>query len=181
MKWLDNEENSNLSPDGNSIDIISKLIESLSKAENPRDAFSILTDSLLDVYDIRKGFLALREYEQFRFLAIALFSNGKVKKNLSLKLPQTSSLFEKVAESGHIYSENFAELYDGNLIEKQLLLDDYSRSFMLRPLKFEGEVVALLGYSSENPDAFVTFEEGLFDPVLDLFAERINQLQLVRH
>ena len=54
MKWLDNEENANFTPDENSRDIISELIDSFSKAENPRDAFSILTNKLLDVYDIHQ-------------------------------------------------------------------------------------------------------------------------------
>ena len=153
-----------------------RLGEILADCSDPRMIFQEFTRELQRVYDITKGFLALREGDMTRFLAVATFSHGTVRKNLSLKLPNAPSLFEKVAESGQIYTENFAELCDGNLIEQRLLLDDDTHSFMLRPLKHEGRVIALLGYSSENPEAFVTFEEGLVDPALDEFGRLLGRL-----
>lgn len=154
-----------------------RLGEVLADCSDPRTIFQEFTRELQRVYDITKGFLALREGDMTRFLAVATFSNGTVRKNLSLRLPNAPSLFEKVAESGQLYTENFAELCDGNLIERRLLLDDDTRAFMLRPLKHEGRVIGLLGYSSENPDAFVTFEEGLVDPALDAFGRLLGRLE----
>ncbi len=160
---------------------VNRLVEELdlilSSHSDPRDIFSEFTKSLEQVYDINKGMLALMEGDQARFLAVATFSRGNVRKNLSLRLPLNTSLFHKVAEHGQMYADNFAELYDGNLIEKRLLLDDDTEAFMLRPLKFEGRVVAMLGYSSENPDAFATFDEGLLDPAIDRFGEAIAKYQ----
>jgi|GEM_PF-1943739 len=154
-----------------------RLSEVPAEGNDPRAVFSDFTKELQRVYDISKGFLALREGDMTRFLAVATFSHGTVRKNLSLRLPLAPSLFERVAENGQLYTENFAELCDGNLIERRLLLDDSTRAFMLRPLKSDGRVIALLGYSSENPDAFVTFEEGLIDPALDEFGRLLGRME----
>ena len=172
------------SPDRDYSQGIHRLIRNVNDVlEIPRDpdeTFLQFTKSLETEYDIRKGLLALRDTDHVRFLIVATFNQRKVRKNLSLKLPLTSSLFEKVAEHGRIHTESFTELFDGNSIERRLLLDDSSRSFMLRPLKHEGQVFALLGYSSENPDAFVMFEEGLLDPIIDRFAAAIAGCQLAQ-
>ena len=157
--------------------IADRMSELMVVCREPREVFTEFTRELTRVYDIGKGFLAVREGGMTRFLAMASWSRGRYHKNLSLKLPTTNSLFEKVAEHGQIYTENFAELRDGNLIERRLLLDKETRSFMLRPLKHHGRVIGLLGYSSDNPDAFVTFEEGLLDSVLDDFGDFLGSLQ----
>ncbi len=149
----------------------------MSDSCDPRLIFPEFTRILQRGFDIRKGFLAMREGNQTRFLAVALFSRGKTRKNLSLKLPTAPSLFEKVAETGRIYSENFAELFDGNLIERQLLLDDDTVAFMLRPLKHQARVVGLIGFSSDTPNTFVTFEEGLLNPAFDRLGELLGDIQ----
>ncbi|RKX24746.1 MAG: hypothetical protein DRP45_07520 [Candidatus Zixiibacteriota bacterium] len=163
---------------------ILRLVEELESVlvdnAEPREMFLEFTRHLEREYDIAKGLLVLKENDKTRFLAVASWNHGKTRKNLSLLLPSTGSLFEKVAEQGQIYTDNFAELYDGNQMEKRLLLDDYTQSFMLRPLKHDATIVGLLGYSSENTDAFVTFEEGLLDPVIDHFAAVIAQFQLTQ-
>lgn len=125
-------------------------------------------------YDIRKGFIALRDGEFTRFLAIARFKAGGTCKKLSLKLPADDSLFERVAEDGSPFSDNYAELFDGNHIEKRLLIDDDTVSYLLRPLKYDGTVVGLIGYSSDQPGTFVTLEEGEFDPFFDLLGAIIG-------
>jgi len=160
--------------------VATDLDQILNKKLDPRAVFNGLSRSLLQEFDIKKGFLALREGDQTRFLAVAAWKEGRIRKNLSLRLPNVSSLFEKVAESGQIYSENFAALFDGNYMERQLLLDDDTASFMLRPLKHEAKVVALIGYSSEVSEAFVAFEEGLLDPIFDRVGAYLGKLEAER-
>jgi hypothetical protein len=156
--------------------LLAALDEVLGSSRDPRVLFSEFSRVLESEFEIRKGFLALREGDQTHFLAVASWKQDGTRKNLSLRLPQAPSLFEKVAESGQIYSENFAELFDGNLIERQLLFDDDTVSFMLRPLKHEGRVVALLGYSSDVPDAFETIQEGTIDAAFDKLAACLGRL-----
>ncbi|MCK4371845.1 MAG: GAF domain-containing protein, partial [candidate division Zixibacteria bacterium] len=95
---------------------------------------------------------------------------------LRLNLPVDASLFEKVAEQGHIYTEDFCESFSGNFFERKLLLDDDSRSFVLQPLKSDGRVLGLLGYSSRKPMAFVTFEEGALDDICNRLGSIIEKL-----
>jgi len=170
MFW-DNETSYSDQPSAGRFDQLLKSLDiRSSRLIDPQTLFSEFTHRLQDFYEIRKGFLAVREGRNTRFLAIASFNRGRTRRNLSLRLPPTSSLFDRVIEDGRIYTENFATLFDGNTIERQLLVDDSTSSFVLRPLKHDGQVVGLLGYSSDNPNAFVTFEEGLLDPIIDRFA-----------
>jgi hypothetical protein len=156
--------------------LLTAIDDILGGTRDPRVIFSEISRLLETEFEIRKGFLALREGDQTRFLAVASWKHDGTRKNLSLRLPKGPSLFEKVAESGQIYSENFAELFDGNLIERRLLFDDDTVSFMLRPLKHEGRVVALLGYGSDVPDAFETIQEGMIDAAFDRLAARLGEL-----
>jgi hypothetical protein len=148
--------------------LVSELCQSVEEFDDPMDAFTNFSRLLETRFEIKKGFLALREGDQTRFLAVASWKKDKVRKKLSLTLPNTSSLFEKVAE-------NFATLFDGNFIERQLLLDDTTESFMLRPLKHEGRVVGLIGYSSEVPDAFVTIQEGYIDAAFESLGDCLGK------
>ena len=159
---------------------ITELAELLGSSVDPRELFSDFSRALESHYEIRKGFLALREGEQTRFLAVASWRTGGTRRNLSLRLPQASSFFEKVAESGQLYSENVGQFFDGNSIEKHLLFDDDTVSFMLRPLKHNGELIALLGYSSDVPDAFVTIQDGVLDRAFDQLAIRLAALLTTR-
>lgn len=177
MSWKDSTEKQDSGYESAYDRISEDLDHILGYEPDPRALFSHLSRSLLQEFDIKKGFLALREGDQTRFLAVAAWKDGKTRKNLSLRLPNISSLFEKVAESGEIYAENFAALFDGNYMERQLLLDDDTASFMLRPLKYEARVVALLGYSSEVSEAFVAFEEGLLDPIFERVAAYLDHLE----
>jgi len=157
--------------------LTAQIDEVLSEATDPRTAFSEFSRLMESTFDVRKGFLALREENQTRFLAIASWKKGGERRSLSLRLPQSPSLFEKVAQTGQIYSETFAEFFDGNRIERSLLFDDDTISFMLRPLKHEARVVGLIGYSSDIPDAFVTIEDGHLDPAFDRLATFLGRWQ----
>lgn len=148
-------------------DLVSDLCRIVGNPDDQLTTFDSFSRLLETKFEIKKGFLALRAGNQTRFLAVASWKKDKVRKKLSLTLPNSSSLFEKVAESGQIFAENFASLFDGNFIERQLLMDDSTQSFMLRPLKHEGRVVGLIGYSSDFPDAFVTIQEGYLDDAFD--------------
>ena len=160
--------------------LLAELEDALQKLSDPRDIFRQFVSILEDDFDICKGMLAVKEGQEARFLAVATWNNGRIRKNLSLRLPSIDSLFARVIEHGQMYAQNFAELYDGSVIEKQLLINEDTRSFMLRPLKYEASVIGLLGFSSYNPDAFLLFEEGVFDNVMDRLAVRLAEHEMTR-
>ena len=177
MSWFRNDRLSGDKATGRWARLTAQIDETLSAAADPRTAFSEFSRLVESAFTIRKGFLALREENQTRFLAIASWKKGGERRSLSLLLPQTASLFERVAETGQIYSEAFAEFFDGNRIERSLLFDHDTVSFMLRPLKHDARVVGLIGYSSDLPDAFVTIEDGRLDPAFDRLAAFLGRLQ----
>ena len=139
------------------------------------EMFFQLTGELRKRYNINKGVLVVRRPDTNNFAAVSTWHNGARRDGLTVNLPPTSSLFEKVAEHGSVYTEEFCGSFSGNFFERKLLLADESRSFVVQPLKFDGEVVGLLGYSSEEPTTFALFEEGAIDTVSSDLAKVIRE------
>ena len=140
------------------------------------EAFSNLTNELNNDLEIDKGVLVIRMQDTHELAAISTWNNGTLRDGLMVTLPTNSSLFEKVAEDGSVYTEDFCSSFSGNFFERKLLLNDQSRSFMVLPLKSEGKVVGLLAYSSQKPIAFAVFEEGKFRNKAKKFASDIQSL-----
>ena len=126
----------------------------------PSEIFGEFSRQLKEKYDINRSVLILINDEDKTLSAISTWHEGKIRDGLSINLPKESSLFDKVAENGILYTENFCGVFSGNFFERKLLLDDESQSFALQPLKHEGKVIGLVGFSSESPAAFSIFEEG---------------------
>jgi transcriptional regulator with GAF, ATPase, and Fis domain len=139
------------------------------------DIFVGLTRKLQDYYLINRGIFLLKEKDATCFMAISTWNNGKTRKNLCLHIPPVSSLFEKVAEHGQVYSESFCQLFSGNSFERNLLIDDTAQSYVLQPLKLDGDVVGLIAYSSEDPTVFTTFEDGALERVAQQLAARVGR------
>ncbi|MCK4632179.1 MAG: GAF domain-containing protein [candidate division Zixibacteria bacterium] len=142
-------------------------------AGNLSEAFWELTGELSKTFSIDKAVLILRKPEDDRLAAVSTWRQGQVRDGLTISLPCQSSLFEKVAEHGQVYTENFTGSFSGNLFEQRLLLDDSSRSFVVHPLKAEGRIVGFLGFSSEQPTAFTVMEEGALEELAAKFGSFI--------
>jgi len=138
------------------------------------EVFFELTRYLNRDFEINKGVLVLRQERPRKLAAVSTWSNGLGRDGLALNLPCDSSLFEQVAENGQVYTENYCGAFSGNFFERKLLLGENSRSFVLQPLKSNGSVVGLLGYSSESATAFTMFEEGTLDGVAEVFGSVIE-------
>ena len=151
------------------------LRSSLSAATGPSELFFELTRYLESHFSISRGVLLLRDDADTPLAAVSTWHNGQTREGLSIKLPSESSLFTKVADQGSVYTDNFCASFSGNFFEKKLLLDDASQSFVLQPLKHNGEVIGLLGFSSEEPTAFTLFEEGAVEGVVADFAEIMRE------
>jgi GAF domain-containing protein len=137
------------------------------------EVFSALTRELQNLYEFDRAVLLIRENGNTRFTAVSTWDNGRLRRNLTVVIPGESSLFEKIAETGRIYSEEYCGLFSGNPFERDLLFTDGTQSYALQPLKYDGEVVGLIGFSSTEPSAFATFEEGALSRIADQLARRI--------
>ena len=142
---------------------------------NISEIFGELTRRLDTKFDINKGLLVIRDQNENSFLAIATWNNGELLDGLSILLPQDSSLFEKVADDGYQFTDSYIGIFSGNFFEKKLLLTQQSKSYLLHPLKHEGQVVGMIGYSSNEELAFSVFEEGILSEFSQKFAQRISE------
>ena len=139
------------------------------------EIFNELTRRLKTKFDIDRGVFIVRTKKDDKFSAISTWNEGKVRSNISINVSIEPSLFEKVAENGIVFTDSFTGEFSGNFFERRLLLDDGSQSYVLQPLKHEGQVVGMLGYSSIVPTAFSTFEEGILDNVAGELGEIISK------
>ncbi len=153
-----------------SFDFESDLPDKASIAE----IFGELTRRLEVKFDINKGVLVLRNQIENSFLAISTWNDGEFLDGLAISLPTAPSLFEQVADDGQVFSDSYAGIFSGNFFEKKLLLSRNSKSYMLHPLKHEGQIVGMLGYSSEEDLSFTVFEEGILLDITTKFAKIIN-------
>ncbi len=137
---------------------------------DPAAIFIDLTRALQDRFPI------IREGDSTRYTVTALVSDRGERKNLSLRLPAESSLIRQAAEDGDVFTDTFFGLFSGSTFEKHLLIDSRTEAFMLQPVKYEGRVVGIVGFSSNVADAFLTFDTDRLAAVLERLGERI-----VRH
>ena len=137
------------------------------------ELFNELTRRLKTQYNIDRGVFIIRSADGENFSAVSTWDEDKVRNNISINLSIEPSLTTKVAENGIVFSDSITNEFSGNFFERKLLFNDDSQSYVLQPLKHEGQVVGLLGYSSVNPTAFSTFEEGALDKVAGELGEVI--------
>jgi transcriptional regulator with GAF, ATPase, and Fis domain len=121
--------------------------------------FAGLAGKLLRVFSVSRGMLAIRDEEEGALTITATWRAGGETRSVKLRLPRASSLFERVVQDGRMFSENYCGCFSGNSFERRILLDDDSRSYVLQPLKQEGSVIGVLGFSSENPDTFAVADD----------------------
>lgn len=138
------------------------------------ELFFELTEYLKEQFSIGKSTLIIRESDSV-LSAISTWNHGQRNDGLSLNLPHSQSLFEKVMEHGRLYTEYYSDSFSGNFFERKLLLDDNSKSFALLPLNCDGRIIGLIGFSSENPGAFAMLEEGDSADIINRFAELISK------
>jgi transcriptional regulator with GAF, ATPase, and Fis domain len=132
-----------------------------------------IANRLKEFFDINRALLVVRQNDTKPFSAVSSWHNGNLLDGLKLSLPKNTSLFENVAENRVIYTETYSGTFSGNFFEKKLLLDETSSSFLLQPIRYKGQTVGILGFSSENPTAFTMFEEGVLDKITDELGEII--------
>ncbi len=140
--------------------------------QDPSEMFFEIIDFLKERYTLNKCVLIIK-HDQAALSAVSTWRNGLRQDGLTLNLPHKESLFEKVLEDGRLYTEYFIDSFSGNFFERKLLLDEQSRSFALQPLKSDGQVLGLVGFSSKNPTAFALMEDGDSAEILNRFAEKL--------
>jgi hypothetical protein len=84
--------------------------------------------------------------------------DGACTRTLSLVLPAENSLFAQVAAQRFGFSDDYFGIFSGNSIERRLLIDSQTRSYVIWPLRVEASLIGLVGFSSEFPGAFTEID-----------------------
>lgn len=139
--------------------------------QNPATLFESVTKTLCRYLAIHRGLLAMETEKGVRLTAVSSFNRGNEFRQLSLPIPEASSLLRKVAEHRFLYTDEYYGLFDGSSIERRMLIDEDTASIAVMPLMFEGSCVGVVAYASSEPQAFVGAEEDLLLPICEQFAK----------
>jgi hypothetical protein len=100
---------------------------------------------------------------------------------LALRLPVENSLFAQVAAQRSGFTDDYFGLFSGNSIERKLLLDNATGSYVIWPLRIGASIVGLIGFSSELPGAFVELEAIDPERTLAPLATELARLRTEHH
>lgn len=139
------------------------------------ELFQRLTLMISRSVSINKGVLIVQQDGTEQLAAVSTWDHGTIRDGLSLTLPRESSLFSQVASDGQTHRRIGTDDFSGNFFERKLLLDDKSRSFILHPLKSEGRIVGLVGYSSHEAADFTCITDGRFDEATSTLADLVER------
>lgn len=143
---------------------------------DPAALFSTVTKTLCRYLSIHRGLLALDSDK--RLTCVSSFNRGDEFRQLSLPMPEQSSLLRKVAEHRFLYTDDYYGLFDGSSLERRLLIDEDTASIAVLPLMYEGICHGVVAYASSQPQAFVGAEEELLLPICEQFARLIAESRL---
>jgi hypothetical protein len=135
--------------------------------------FFSLIKKLGKFFSISKAVLVVRSPEDNALKVIALKSRHHARHGLALTLPKRDSLLHRVFKSREVYSASYPGGFEGNFIEKKLLLEDDTGSVAICPVSVNGTMQGLLCLTSPVVYAFSMFEEGFLDGVLEKFGRSI--------
>jgi len=137
-------------------------------------AFEDLARRLRVRFPFDRTVLLLKKEDTQQLLAVAAATGGTSRK-LRLSLPLENSLLAKVIEHGLPYCESYCGFFSGNQLEQRLLFDDTAAAFALLPLKRDGAIVGVLGFSSDDPDAFRLFEDTDWAPLTQSLTATLDE------
>lgn len=151
-----------------------ELDHSLAECTDLETMFRSLSDGLVSRFAVKKGLLAACDGDGTRLMAVAAWREGRELRRLSLRLPQRSSFLQTILKQQASYTESYMSAFDGNHLERNLLLDDDSASYLIQPLRCDGCDVGVIAYSSDDPLAFVTIDETTFEWVTSRLAKHLR-------
>ena len=159
--------------------IASNLLRSMAalfrKQKNVYKLFFSITKKLHKLFSISTAVLVVRSTRDGHLKVIAIKRPTYSREGLALTLPEKDSLFYSVLRNPAIYTENFSPGFDGNFIERKLMLDDRTKSLAICPIITNGVVAGLVCFTSPAVYAFQSFQEGFLDPVLKQFGAVLGE------
>ena len=157
----------------------SRFIKSLSfrlkKAKGINEQFFSLTKKLSRLLSLSRAVLIVRSCKNDTLKVIAVRGRRLTRQGLALTLPDRDSILYSVFREGKVYSENLPGRFKGNFIERKLLLDKETASFVISPIICEEVVIGLLCLASPVPHTFAAFEDSVFEEILEPLGKVIKR------
>ena len=95
------------------------------------------------------------------------------RKGLMLTLPEEKSLLYRVFAENRFYIQHDPQKFDCNFIEQKILKDDTAQSLAILPIGLNGKKYGLVCLSSPDQNAFISFENGQLDEILEDFSNNL--------
>jgi len=150
------------------------------KQRNLSKLFFSVTKKLGKFFSISGALLIVHSERDNRLKVIATRKPSRALAGLALTLPSQNSLFYDVYRDATPYIKNYPEDFDGNFIEQKLLLDDDTKSLVICPTIHNGFPNGLICFTSPVPYAFVMFEKGFLQDIMEQFGVVLNrEMQLI--
>ncbi len=170
-----NELDSQLIDTNNGISrgILQSLKAMLSKPSDIYKLFFSFTKKLNRFFPISQSSLIVFSKQDNKLKVIAMKGEKGARKGLTLTLPETNSLLYKVFADGNFYIQHHLQEFNGNFIEEKIIKDNAAQSLAVLPISQNGSSYGLICLSSPNEDAFISFENGLMDEILENFSKNV--------
>jgi transcriptional regulator with GAF, ATPase, and Fis domain len=155
--------------------LFSRSFSSLFKTNrNIKHLFFAVVKKLNKFFSLSNAVLAVYSSNDDCLKVIAAKGPKGSKEGLALSLPRKNSLFYKVFEENQIYIQNYPADFEGNFIEKKLLLKGETSSIAICPIFYKESVMGLLCMTSPSLYAFEMFQDGFLDDILGQFGVRLR-------
>ena len=145
------------------------------KQRNLPKLFFSVTKKLGKFFSISGALLIVHSSRDNRLKVIATRKESRALDGLALTLPPQHSLFYTVYKDGEPYIKNYPEDFEGNFIEQKLLLDDDTKSMVICPTVHNGFPNGLICFTSPVPYAFVMFENGFLQEIMEQFGTVLSR------
>jgi len=142
---------------------------------NIYELFFCLTKKLNNFFSLSRSILIIHSERDESLKVIAMKGASNCHVGLALTLPEKDSLLYRVLNDKEIYTENYPDKFNGNFIERKLLLDDNPGSIAVCPVKYKNKIRGLICLTSPALYAFTLFKDGMLDSILERFGKSVKR------
>lgn len=158
---------------GLSPDVLQSIKSVLSKPSDIYKLFFLFTKKLNKLFSISQSALILHSSQENKLKVIAMKGEKGARKGLALTLPEKDSLLYKISKDNQIYIQHHLENFESNFIEEKVLINEAAQSLVILPISQNGTKFGLVCLSSPNKNAFLPFENGVMDEVVETLTNNL--------
>ena len=145
-----------------------------SRNYNINQLFFSLVKKLNKFFSINRSVLVVYSARDDSLKVLAMKRDRGTCEGLAVTLPDKDSLLYRIFHERMIYTENYPSSFEGNFVERRLLIDDCTKSLLVWPIRSDGFCNGLICLSSPVIYAFELIAEGCLEYVVDRFGKEVE-------